>query len=187
MILSAAAKTIHSATAAKALTELGLAERFARPATRLGTVAEAVVAIALIMWPRSTVVQMACWSLFAAFAVMGGLAVRRGGAIDCGCLGHLEGSRLAWGSRLGWWQVIQFLLVGLSMLIVARFVPSWESEAALVGLVFLQVLLSVVLIVRLAPSWRLLRCHRISLAASRRFAREVGLGTEPPQIAGASD
>jgi hypothetical protein len=175
LFVSAAAKAVSPAGATAALVGIGLEGGPARTAVRTITTLEAVAAAAIILWPDSRVAQALCLTLFGLFAIGGLLAVLSGRTTECGCMGALHRS------KPGWAQLAQFVLITISVAIVAQQPPAWDSSTAAAVLLTAVVATATVLLAFAVPAWWQVRRARISIAAVADLIRRVS-GDMAPDV-----
>jgi hypothetical protein len=168
VFVSAAAKAVRPGQATTALAELGLPTRLARVAVVAGIVGEETVGCGLVLRPHARDSQLAYVGLFALFALLGLLALRRGRVIDCGCLGTLR--RMT----LGWPQIVQLAVVVPAVVVVAGSAPDWSLQRGFGVLFALQAAVAALLLASVLPVWWRIRRDRVSLAAARVMARQLG-------------
>jgi hypothetical protein len=168
VFLSAAAKAVRPRPATAALAELGFPTRLARVAVAAGIVGEEAVGCGLVVRPHARDAQLAYVGLFAAFALLGLLALRRGRVIDCGCLGTLR--RMTF----GWPQLVQLAAVVPAVVVVAGSAPDWSLQTGIGVLLVLQSATAALLLAWASPVWWRIRRDRVSLAAARVMARRLG-------------
>lgn len=159
LFASSAAKALSPAAATAWLIGLGLGGGPARIAVGITTTAEAVAAAAIVLWPASPVAQALCLTLFALFGIAGLLALLTGHAVECGCMGALHRS------KLGWPQLAQFGLVAISIAVVARYPPVWNSTTAAAVLFGVLVATATALLAFAVPAWSRIRRARTSIAS----------------------
>lgn len=159
LTLSAATKTAHPHLAAKALVELGFATALARAAVVASIAWELGIASALAFWPGAVATQAASIALLVAFAGVALLGRRQGGAIDCGCFGALNRT------RLGWLQIVEAAVAALAVLFVGNFAPSGDTQRGVVILAAAGVSVGVLLLVLLIREWFPVRRERRSLGS----------------------
>jgi hypothetical protein len=168
VFVSAAAKAVRPGRATAALGELGFHRRLARVAVAAGIVGEEAVGCGLVVRPHARDAQLAYVGLFAAFALLGLLALRRGRVIDCGCLGTLRRT------TLGWPQLVQLAVVVPAVVVVAGSAPDWSLQTGLGVLLVLQSATGALLLALASLVWWRIRRDRVSLAAARVMARRLG-------------
>jgi hypothetical protein len=159
LLFSAAAKTFQYRALQQALERFVHNTYLARRLAQIASPAEWTVAVLLLIKPSSVLARACLIALFAAFAVLGVAAIVTGALVDCGCLGNFHSS------RLGWSQVIQFLVV-LSVTLFWFPRRDWPLGQALLLTSLVQVLVAMIFVAKLASLWRIVRRQRQSLAAS---------------------
>lgn len=175
LVVSAAAKILRPAVAEGALIELGVSRPLARSLVAAGIMFEYAIALAIVLWPTAVLAQSACIALFGLFALLAGLALRTGRALECGCFGSLRRT------NLGWAHVFQLACIVGVLGAIERLAPDWDVGKAAAVFVLVQLAAAIFLLANAAPAlWRVRRA-RISLASVNRYINESGW----PEFSGA--
>lgn len=168
LIVSAVSKAVRADLAIAALADFGLPSRLAHVVVAASVAIETAVGAALVLRPHALEARVAYLSLFAVFAALGLLAVQRGRVVECGCFGMLHRSTLGWG------QILQFALAVPAVIVVGRFAPAWSWQRGFGSLFVVQLAVGTLLLAYTGPVWWRIRRDRVSLAAARVMARQLG-------------
>jgi hypothetical protein len=164
LVASAVGKAANRRQAERGIAEITRSADVAPAIVAASIVAEWLVAVVILLWPGSAVARGALIFLFALFAVLGGFALLTGRRIRCGCFGSLHA-----GARLGWWQVVQLLIVAPVTLLL--FPGGWRPLVGLTAIFFVHLAVGAGFVVRAAPFWREVRVQRQSLGSARQIAQ----------------
>lgn len=161
--LSAATKTFARKKPQQALQELGVPAVIAVGVVTVSVPAEWLLSGAVVLAPRSAIVETCVAAAFGAFALVGCLALVRRRRIECGCFGAIRTG------RLGVQQLGQ-LPFALSIAFLAMpNAPRLAPLNLIVVLLLVELLAAAVVLSSFLPTWRALRLTRASLASARSF------------------
>jgi hypothetical protein len=143
LLIAALEKTRAPALTAATLRDLGIPHALTLPATRLLTLTEFSIAIAVLFTPMSILVRAAIVALAVAFAVAGIIAMRADEPLRCSCFGPRS-------SYLGWRQIVALIPWFAGVAVLSFETPSLEGALLFALTAFL---IGAIRLVRLARAF----------------------------------